>query len=326
MSIVSLRRADGLTVLAPAGAPTVLDPGPGAAVLVLEVVGGHLTWDLFDESGLPAAVLDDPAAAQDWLWAVYGEPVALAVADGAGGPLDAEPADPVQAAAARRLAYAHWAARWWPASTLDGIAALHPGLLDAEIAELTAACDPLVDGADALEFAETDDTPAESLGRAEDYALAAGDAGVDGIVLRRGVTGWAWHRCPPGVVDASEQAVTWESVRHGGAGVLRVEAVAAPGAVPRALPAHLRPWVRVGELTAPLDPAVDRWATTVALPGTADPAPELYVPGIGSATAQSSEERARIRDLARARLARAATDPAPALRAEIAAASDDTDF
>ncbi|MFC8046721.1 hypothetical protein [Nocardia sp. NPDC057353] len=315
MVTVDVRRAGGLTVLAAAGAPTVLDPAPGVGVLVLEVAGGHLTWDLFGDSLVPAAVLDDPEIAQDWLWALYGEAAAVAVADRVEGPLDAEPADLAQAEAARRLAYAHWAARWWPASTLDGIAALDPGLLDAEIAELTAACDALVDGADAV-AAEAVAVAA----RAEDYALAAGDGVREGMVLRRGSTGWAWHRCPPGVVDASEQALTWESLRQGGAGVLRVEVVAAPRAVPVLVPAHLRPWVRVGELRAPLDAAADRWVTTLAAADAGEP--ELFVPGVGSAQPDSAADRVRVRDFARARLS--GTDSL--LRAESAAAADDSDF
>ncbi|MEV0356255.1 hypothetical protein AB0H71_09335 [Nocardia sp. NPDC050697] len=319
MVTVDLSAADGLTVLAAAGAPTVLDPVPGAGVLVLEVSGGHLTWDLFGDSVVPAAVLDDPAAAQDWLWAVYGEAAAVAVADRAAGPLEVSPADPGQAEAARRLAYAHWAARWWPASTLDGIAALDPGLLDAEIAELTAACDALVDGADAVADAVAD-TAVEVAARAEDYALAAGDGASAGMVLRRGSTGWAWHRCPPGVVDASEQALTWESVRQGGSGVLRVEVVAAPRAVPVLVPAHLRPWVRVGALRAPLDAAADRWVTTLATDDGAEP--ELFVPGVGSAQPDSAADRVRVREFARARLAGTGS----LLRAESAAAADDSDF
>ncbi|UGT59162.1 hypothetical protein [Nocardia asteroides] len=315
MVTVDVRGVDGLTVLAPVGAPTVLDPVPGVGVLVLEVSGGHLTWDLFGDSVVPAAVLDDPAAAQDWLWALYGEAAAVAVADGVDGPLDAEPADPGQAEDARRLAYAHWAARWWPASTLDGIAALDPGLLDAEIAELTAACDALVDGADAVVAAAVEVTA-----RAEDYALAAGDGVREGMVLRRGSTGWAWHRCPPGVVDASEQALTWESVRQGGSGVLRVDVVAAPRTVPVLVPAHLRPWVRVGELRAPLDAAADHWVTTLATPEVAEP--ELFVPGVGSAQPDSAADRVRVREFARARLSGAGS----LLRAESAAAADDSDF
>lgn len=315
MAIVEVRGGDGLTVLAPVGAPTVLDPVPGVGVLVLEVSGGHLTWDLFGDSVVPAAVVDDAEAAQDWLWALYGEAAAVAVADGVRGPLEVEPADPGQAEAARRLAYAHWAARWWPASTLDGIAALDPGLLEAEIAELTGSCDALVDGADALA-----PEAVEVGARAEDYALAAGDGVRAGMVLRRGSAGWAWHRCPPGVVDASEQAVTWESVRHGGSGVLRVEVVAAPRAVPVLVPAHLRPWVRIGELSAPLDAAADRWVTTLATAETGEP--ELFVPGVGSAQADSAADRIRVREFARARLSGAGS----LLRAESAAAADDSDF
>ncbi|MFE7718273.1 hypothetical protein ACFU44_04455 [Nocardia rhizosphaerihabitans] len=188
----------------------MLDDAPGLDVLVLEVIGGHLSWNLFAGQSLPVAVLDDPESAQDWLWAVYGEDVALAVADAAladtpmtptdtalaNAPTDADatlarahadtadvdtaladadgdgdatravadadvarhhalsavPAQPWLVNALRRLAYAHWAARWWPASTVDGIPALDPDLLAAEITELTDACDTALDGADAEPF------------------------------------------------------------------------------------------------------------------------------------------------------------------------------
>src|SRR5690606_23784921 len=109
----------------PPGAPTVLDPAPALDTLVLEVVGGHLSWSLLSGQRLPAAILHDPTAAQDWLWAIYGEAVALALDERpASAELAAAPILPETASAARRLAYAHWASRWWPASTLDGIPAL----------------------------------------------------------------------------------------------------------------------------------------------------------------------------------------------------------
>ncbi|MFD5175538.1 hypothetical protein ACFWM1_06965 [Nocardia sp. NPDC058379] len=156
MTAIRVARAAELVTLLPPGAPTVLDAAPALDVLVLEVAGGHLTWSLLAGPDLPAAVLDDPDAAQDWLWAVYGEEVALAVADAherravvdparATSVLTAASLRPDLAAALRRLAYAHWASRWWPASTVDGIPALDPALLAADIDELTEACDMALD-------------------------------------------------------------------------------------------------------------------------------------------------------------------------------------
>lgn len=238
----------GLVGLLPPGAPTVLDGPATPDTMVLEVAGGHLTWNVLDGKLLPAAVIDDVNAAQDWIWALYGEPIALALADAHPaenpGEQTAVPALLPLAVSARRLAYAHWAARWWPASTLDAIAPLDPALLDRDIAALTEECDPLVDGADAIapELAAL----IGSFPRASDYALAAGaePPHPDGLTLARGTNGWDWRHCPPGLVDASERAVSWQVIRAAGITTVAISVSAAPGA-PTAVPAHLRPWARV---------------------------------------------------------------------------------
>ncbi|WP_067824053.1 hypothetical protein [Nocardia inohanensis] len=235
---------DGLYGIVPPGAPTVLDPAAAIHTMVLEVVGGHLTWNLLDGQLLPAAVIDDVDAAQEWVWAIYGEPVALALAEAGTGEHSAAPVLSPLAVSARRLAYAHWAARWWPASTLDSIAPLDPALLDRDIAALTEECDPLVDGADAVAPAVAAMT--ESFPRASDYALAAGlePPHPDGIVLGRGTNGWDWRLCPPGLIDASERAVSWRVTRTAATTSVEVSVAAAPG-TPSAVPAHLRPWARI---------------------------------------------------------------------------------
>ncbi|MFJ2836023.1 hypothetical protein ACIO52_11750 [Nocardia sp. NPDC087230] len=149
MTTIRVQRAAGTVTLIPQDAPTtpptVLDDTPTLDALVLDVVGGHLSWSLLAGQPLPAAVLDDPDAAQDWLWAVYGEEAALTVADGQRRTLTAAPLRPDLTAALRRLAYAHWATRWWPASTVEGIPALDPVLLAADVEELTEACDMALD-------------------------------------------------------------------------------------------------------------------------------------------------------------------------------------
>ncbi|MFE1594276.1 hypothetical protein [Nocardia sp. NPDC058705] len=314
MTVVDLRRAEpGLLVIAPSGAPLVTDAAPGLDVLVLEVVGGHLSWSLLDGAELPAAVIDDVEAAQDWVWAVYGEAIALAVAGNDPQSLTAVPARPELVTALRRLAYAHWAIRWWPASTIDGIPSLDARLLLDEIESLTGTCEMVLDegiddgesafsdgaglrrmGIEHGDYAAVDDdgiasggreaggiasggrdasgstsgsrdaggavsdgrehggvagrgggVRGESRGQADDYALAAGgqDQG-GGLIVARGSGGWDWRRCPPGVLDASEQAVSWQVTRSAGVSTAQVSVVAAPDCR-RTVPEHLRPFARV---------------------------------------------------------------------------------
>ncbi|WP_431968444.1 hypothetical protein [Nocardia sp. bgisy134] len=329
MNAVLVREdAEGFWTIAPAGAPTVWADAPPLDTMVLEVVGGHLAWSLLAGEPVPAAVLHDLDEAQEWLWAVYGEHVALAVADRQAVELPAEPALPTLVAQARKLAYAHWAARWWPASTIDGIPALDQQLLDTEIATLTEACELIVDGADA----DLEPLPAApvALGRAEDYALAAGSGARQGeLVFGRGSGGWDWRRCPPGLVDASEHAVSWELTRAEGATLVRVRAVAAPQL--DAPPAHLHPRAlldtSVGAIDTELHLVGDTWQGTASTAAEAVAGVHVYVPGVGpDALPADHDERARIRDLVAARLRGATADDDTLLLAEIAAAASDSDF
>ncbi|MGW6724939.1 hypothetical protein ACWF9G_03450 [Nocardia sp. NPDC055029] len=411
MTAIRIQRAAGIVTLVPqnatggqpsaptrAGAqPTVLDDTPSLDVLVLEVTGGHLSWSLLAGHSLPAAVLDDPESAQDWLWAVYGEDVALAVADtalsdadtalhadaaphvtslaGADADADADrdgdaarhhtlsaaPARPELVNALRRLAYAHWAARWWPASTVDGVPALDPDLLAAEITELTDACDTALDGADAepgpsespshtpdQETARDDIRGlSETSDRADDYALAAGGSTPSdgGLIVARGSGEWDWRRCPPGILDAGENAVSWQVTRTAEISTVRVSVVAAPDCR-RVVPEHLRPSVRVRsaqsaptdqagatpsadvEFTAPLHLRGDAWTGVVQVPGPPETSPEItiFVPNVGPADSphEESDIRARIRRFARLRLSEHTGDSL--LTAEAAAAEADEDF
>ncbi|MEZ0052931.1 hypothetical protein ABIA30_003956 [Mycobacterium sp. MAA66] len=117
------------------------------AVALVELAGAVLEWTV-DESSSAARITFTDVAAADWLWRLVGSgghstlvgSIGTTVAqDG----LILDIADVVVApepiAALRRLALGHWLRRWWPTSRLDGIAALDPALLDAEIAVLTAA-------------------------------------------------------------------------------------------------------------------------------------------------------------------------------------------
>ncbi|MGW4533811.1 hypothetical protein ACWEOI_22970 [Nocardia sp. NPDC004340] len=358
-STVAIHRyPDAVRVLVPDGA-AVTPAGPEA--MVLEVTGGLLTWNVLAAQELPVAIIDDVDAAQEWVWALYGEPVAAALdavrprarelsGDLRPAPVDprghrltdaaAAPGLPALVASARRLAYAHWASRWWPASVLDGIAALDPALLDRDIALLTEECEPLVDGADAV--APSIRASVESSLRASDYALAAGDADRSGgaLVLARGTGGWDWRQCPPGLVDASESAVSWQVLREAGATTVAI-AVAAHPELPAAVPEHLRPWARVdtgrGELLTELRPGGDSWIGESELPAPASTVDiAIGVPGFGpdldaDPEAAQGAVRQRIRDFAAERLRTASTQvgddgPFAPLLAEIDAAAGDSDF
>ncbi|MFF2085565.1 hypothetical protein ACFVVM_17455 [Nocardia sp. NPDC058176] len=394
MTTVHLRRATlGLLTLAPDDAPLVIDAGPALDTLVLEVAGGHLSWSLLAGQEFPAAVLDDPDSAQDWLWAVYGEPVALAVADSYPQELTATPARPELATALRQLAYAHWATRWWPASTLDAIPTLDPRLLNDEITTLAEACEMALGDAESAERQGLSDnrnamidppqrsadpkTPRESNGtehqrwpirpgaggpgggadphdgpgseqiaseqrsRAEDYALAAGGAGATGggLVLARGSSGWDWRRCPPGIVDASEHAVSWQVTRASGVSTVQVSAVTAPDCA-REVPEYLRPYAQVvgspaadsgggsERYTVPLQRRGDAWVGSVQAPGAVETGYEIsvFVPGVGPENPPGDESpmRERIRAYVRQRLAGTGDDRL--LTAEASAAGEDQDF
>ncbi|MFI7663800.1 hypothetical protein [Nocardia sp. NPDC049526] len=332
---------DGIWIIAPEGAPTVLDDAAAIDVLVLEVVGGHLSWSLLAGQTIPAAVIDDVELAQDWLWAVYGERIAVAIADTESGETEftdeAEPVVPDLVAAAWRLGFAYWAARWWPASTIDGIAALDDRLLDQEISILRMRCEPLLDDEEPAS-ADESALSVEISPRAEDYALAAGggaDRPAEALSLGRGTGGWDWRRCPPGLIDASERAVSWDSTRGSGTTTVRVTAVAAPQ-LGSAAPAHLRPraviTTPVGTAEAELDLVGDLWTGAATTPSDSVSTVDVYVPGVGAPGEPDlggPEIRRQIRELAAARLRRAtaADDAVDApLLAEIAAAASDSDF
>lgn len=148
---------------------------------VLDVTGAVLTWPVLGGAGLPTAEIHDVQRAQQWLWVVYGEQVAAAVHACAVGELASarvatEPT--ALASSAARLGFGHWAARWWPASHLDGIPTLQPDVLGLELAALTHTCQQLFDADDD----QPDDCAAELIGDHE--------AGLDTLIQ------W-WHSTPP---------------------------------------------------------------------------------------------------------------------------------
>ncbi|MFE7796668.1 hypothetical protein [Nocardia sp. NPDC057440] len=335
---VTIRRVeDDLWIIAPEGAPTVLDDAADADVVVLEVLGGHLTWSLASGQPIPAAVIDDMTLAQEWIWAVYGAAIALAADefDSDTTELTVQPALPRLAANAWRLGYAQWAARWWPASTIDGIAPLDERLLDQEIAALREECELIVD--DDAEAVSSDDlSTLEIPTRAEDYALAAGSVSgtsAHALVLARGSGGWDWHRCPPGLIDASEHAVSWQVSRSPGTTTIGVEVVAAPR-LAADIPAHLHPRALIAASAETVETELnlvgDTWTGQATTTAEAVSSVEVYVPGVGAPGLGNSGIRQQVRDIATTRLRRAAVDDDAAfdapLLAEIAAAASESDF
>ncbi len=183
------------------------------------------------------------------------------------------------------------------------------------------------------------------------YALAAGPAPVGraaGLVLARGSAGTDWRRCPPGLVDAAEQAVTWQVVRTAGRTEVAVGVVAAPGLAGAArppVPAHLVPWATIGAgqggapaVRVALRLVDDVWQGSAVAPEFGGGAVwvDVHLPGFAPAEPPRADPaaarlRARIRDLARHRLASVSTvdgrapglGPARPLQAEVAAAEDE---
>ncbi|WP_405975854.1 hypothetical protein OG496_50955 [Streptomyces sp. NBC_00988] len=199
---VHVVRGDDGTIRISAGPATTADPATGPAAApdftraVLDVAGAVLTWPVLGDPVLPVAEIHDATRAQQWLWAVYGEPVAGAVHACAAGELaDVRvPADLTPLAdRAARLGFGHWAARWWPASHLDGIPSLQPDVLGLELAALTHDCQQLFDdGGD-----QPDDCVTELIG---DHQAA-----LDPLIQ------W-WHSTPPSTDTARQLESVLRSV------------------------------------------------------------------------------------------------------------------
>ncbi|MFF9349363.1 hypothetical protein [Streptomyces sp. NPDC014734] len=372
-------------------------PGPDFTRAVLDVAGAVLTWSVLDRPGPPTAQLHDVSRAQQWLWAVYGERTAAAVQACAAEERSLRvTADRTALATdAARLGLGHWAARWWPASYLDGIPALEPDVLGLELAALThrcqqlfddfgdqpddcaaeliqdhrAALDPLTrwwrtaprptdttrrlesvlrlvddaaDGAgldgqalrrlrsslDGRDPAGAPVDPGSLFVRHDGYALAAGGPfGAGGRVIARGSGTNDWRRCPPGLVDASETAVSWTARAHGARRQIEVEAVAHGAASAAAVPLVAEVRVNDGHRNrVPLARRDDTWTGRTGLdPAAAATTPRIAVdvllPGFDplpdpdrSGEAGDIADRDAIRALVRRRLtsaARSLTHDAP---------------
>lgn len=320
----------------------VPDPGgPDFTRAVLDVAGALLVWPDVADLGLPNADVHDPGQAQRWLWAVYGEEVALACAarETARVPVTGT----ALAVTAARLAFGHWAARWWPASHLDGIPALAPDVLGLELAALSYQCQELLDGspddlvaeligehraalgtligwpeaepvlrlvreaADNIGLDLVEEKSAE--GRPE-YALAAGGPGVaGGRVIARGSGVNDWRRYPPGLVDASEGAVSWAARAIGARRLVEVDAVAGE-LVPSA---DTRPAAEVrvdgAAIRLPLARHDDQWTGRADLAASGRIEVGVLLPGFDPGAGEDTRaDREAIRALVRRRLSEP-TDP-----------------
>lgn len=413
---------DGTLRIAAAGRGPAAVPDFTRAVL--DVAGAVLAWPVLGDPGLPTAVVHDVRRAQQWLWAVYGERTAATVhacaaGESAGAWVTA--GRTALAADAARLGFGHWAARWWPASHLDGIPALEPDVLGLELAALTHRCQQLFDGSggsgDDHDFGDqpddcvaeliedhqaaldpliqwwraaapssTDtalqvesvlrliDDAADSAGldgpalrrlrslldrsdpatapvdpgalfaRQGGYALAAGEPLVaGGRLIARGSGTNDWRRYPPGLVDASETAVSWTARALGARRQIEVDVVAHVAAPVAAalLVAEVRVndgprnrvplarrddvWTGRADLDLPARETQPRIELGLLLPG--------FDPGPGP---ESGADRDSVRALVRRRLAAAAqplaSNTAPyggssgSFLAEIAAATTDEDY
>lgn len=333
------RPTESMWVVGPTAA-SAGNAGPEIDTAVVEVAGGHLEWRLLEEEATPTAIFDDVERAQQWLWAVFGEDVALAVADSSVGQFASEPAVPKLVSRARRLGYALWAARWWPASIIDDIPPLDAELLGSEIGTLVLECESIVDD----EFDPVlPPRSSKMASNADDYALAAGSLAVAErgglLVLGSGIGGVDWRQTPPGVVDASERALTWDLFRDKGTTTIRVAIVAAPDIDP-ALPEYLHPHARIVTESALLDLPLrlrgDTWQADAAAPSGAETAVtvSISVPGFGTDRADGTGGavvREQVRTLVRTRLRRVSiADPSGVseepLLAEVAAVASDLDF
>jgi len=271
---------------------------------LVEAAGAVLAWDVLGGDPVPAARIDDPERAAEWLWEIYG-----AAADGVlGGATDVTvPAEGDWRVrdACRALAQLNWVEAWWPASVPAGVPAVDVVVLRAERAVLTSTVEHLLDDPDAVTralasvvlppvpaLAEQVSALAEDYGVSlsaavparAGYALAAGGIGSSaGTTVLTGSSTVDWALVPAGVVDAGAPA-DWAVVRRQGTTVLEVSVAPGPRPGPRLaarfadVDVSLSEVDALGRLTgsAPVPPSVlllppDRRAVTVYAPDFAAP-------------------------------------------------------
>lgn len=131
---------------------------------LIEARGALLVWDV-TAGPYPDADIQDPAAAADWLWEIYGPIAASAIFALATGPAAAGTTesvvlpDPLDLpttvfAAVHQLAHLGWITAWWPSSST--IPPVSQALVRAEAAVLTREVEHLLDDEDATARALTD--------------------------------------------------------------------------------------------------------------------------------------------------------------------------
>ncbi|MET0899436.1 MAG: hypothetical protein ABWY45_16125 [Mycobacterium sp.] len=337
---------------------------PPLLTAVLEVSGAVLSWPV-DVAADPQVTFTDIGRA-DWLWRVIGEaghvevstharrdPVPGAVIDLPHLVIDSDAVAPL-----RRLALGHWLRRWWPASARDGIMALDPAVLDAELAVRTAAVgefftDETLDSdvesllaphAATLTFlGEDGDSRVTQLIRAcveladelgispppgsaatpvrSDYALAAGPPSrrpSAGVVVR-GVSSISWAAVPAGVFDAAENTITWSIVATGAQPFAVISADTASVHGAAGIPVRL-----LSGAAAAAGALDDGGHAVLPLPMTESQAWDhdwsTIRVTVGADIAEAPQLRAQVRAIARARLAQ---PPADGYLAEILAGEND---
>ena len=199
---------------------------------------------------------------------------------------------------------------------------------DPRVAELARACTELADDVGLARGPESALPEPQAARRRDDYALAAGSdsAATSAEQVARGVGSLNWTAVPPGVFDAADRTVDWAIELSGATATADVRvAISAPVA---GIEVRLRagPFSAAGVLSAagraslPVVDAAGRpvpevqawnhdWTTTTVSVGA----------DVGDSEA-GADVRRRLRDFARARLARPAAD---AFLAESLAAESD---
>lgn len=229
-------------------------PSSPARTALVEARGALVAWDVLADAE-PVVRVDDPDAAADWLWEIYGLEAATGILGGASEVSVPVEGDWLVRDACRTVAQLAWVEAWWPASGTAGVPVVDHGVLNAERAIATSAVEHLLDDDEAVERALADATltsdavlDARLVALAEDYgvvlrepilptrtefALAAG--GQDrsaGVTVLSGASAVDWALVPSGVVDAAADA-RWAVVRADGNTYLEVEVALVAGSRPR---------------------------------------------------------------------------------------------
>lgn len=314
---------------------------PAPLMLAVDATGAVLEWPLDAAAeSLPVVTLLDAGDA-DWMWRLIGEQAHTAILEAVAAGQPAEIDITINTAVCvglHRLARVLWARAWWPASTVDGIPALSPTVLTAELAALAddldavlgdrfdpvaelAGCIPqelggLADDPDvevravATRAAELLEDAGLSLGpavtrRRHDFALAAhGHRDADRPdVIASGAAAVQWQGVPAGVLDATEFPVRW-SVEARGTVELTVEVATHPAST--VSPRGIRVTATPPNHTPVHGDLGETGVVVLPLTMSAQDAwsqdwRELVVT-VGTAVTEDAQVRARVRDHARRRL------------------------